>query len=196
MLIQALVSGAHCLGRDSSRLTDFAAGEECGDALLDDGSKQLPSYFAIWRFDGEMWAWRPRRQWGHSQRERALVFGAFSGLHTTLAMRNWARPLPAVSASTVTSQSYSVNPAINRSLPQLRPLLHKVHCFESTPRAWYTFDLCFYFLFYCSFLFTAVPWMSVSCSRTLVVKKKKKNLILVWDKEIIFSFFFSNFSHF
>lgn len=37
--------------------------EKCGDALLDDGSKQLPFYFAIWRFDGEMWA-RPPGQGG------------------------------------------------------------------------------------------------------------------------------------
>lgn len=37
--------------------------EKCGDALLDDGSKQLPFYFAIWRFDGEMWA-RPPEQGG------------------------------------------------------------------------------------------------------------------------------------
>lgn len=42
--------------------------EECGDALLDEGSKQLPFYFANWRFKGEMWArvllWEGKGQWG------------------------------------------------------------------------------------------------------------------------------------
>lgn len=63
--------------------------EKCGDALLDDGSKQLPFYFAIWRFDGEMWAQRPgqggwgfvergfKEGWGELHLERARVYGAF-----------------------------------------------------------------------------------------------------------------------
>lgn len=48
LLIQALVSVAHshCLGRDSGGVDGLLL-EECGDALLDDGSKQLPFYFAI-----------------------------------------------------------------------------------------------------------------------------------------------------
>lgn len=113
MLIQAQVSVAHfhCLGRDSSGL------KECGDALLDDGSKQLPFYFAIWRFDGEMWAqlegWGKGLRRGDGRSRSALwVFGEFSGVLATLARGKWAWPLPAVSASTVTSQSYSVNPNI------------------------------------------------------------------------------------
>ncbi|MED6232091.1 hypothetical protein ILYODFUR_003799 [Ilyodon furcidens] len=36
----------------------------------------------------------------------------FTGVKATLARANHARPLPAVSACTVTSQSYSVNPNI------------------------------------------------------------------------------------
>lgn len=49
---------------------------------------------------------------GASQRESARVFGAFSGVHATLATGNGARPLPAASACTVTIQSYSVRPII------------------------------------------------------------------------------------
>lgn len=151
MLIQALVSVAHshCFGRESGGLTDFA--EEYGDALLDDGSKQLSFYFAIWRFDGEMWA---QRLEGQSQREHARVLGAFSGVHTTLATGNWAWPSPAVSASTVTSQSYSVN----YSSPQISQapfIVTQDTLLWNTPRAWYSFNILFlfvFFLFYCSFV--------------------------------------------
>lgn len=59
---------------------------------------------------------------GYLLREYARVFGAFSGVHTTLATGNWARPSPTVSASTVTSQSYSVNPIITVAF------LSSVHC--------------------------------------------------------------------
>lgn len=67
----------------------------------------------------------PRKEGGggwRSQRERAWVFGAFSGVLATLARGKWAWPLPAVSASTVTSQSYSVNPNITA------PFSSSVHC--------------------------------------------------------------------
>lgn len=144
--------------------------EECGDALLDDGSKQLPFYFAIWRFDGEMWARRSGGgRGGQSQRERARVFGAFSGLHTTLATGNWARPLPAVSASTVTSQSYSVNPVVTAAFSS------SVHCYpgytalKHSPLHGTVLTLCFLFVF-CSIVAFSCSLLFSECWLPAVIR--------------------------
>lgn len=110
---------------------------------------------------------------GQSQRERARVFGAFSGVHTTLATGNWARPLPAVSASTVTSQSYSVYPTITAAFSS------SVHCnpgytaLKHSPcmvqfNILFLFVFCFIVVFLCSSLFSEC-WLPAVI--TLVVER-------------------------
>lgn len=165
--------------------------EECGDALLDDGSKQLPFYFAIWRFDGEMWARRLGRE------GVTVAVGACSGVRRVfwgftplLQAGNWARPLPAVSASTVTRQSYSVYPIITAAAPS-----SSVHCnpgytaLKHSPCMvqFLTFLFLFVFCFYCSFFFCSLfseCWLpAVIC---LLLKKKS---LLERSKSICFPFY-------
>lgn len=119
--------------------------EECGDALLDDGSKQLPFYFAIWRFDGEMWARRPA---GGTVAAGACssARGVFLGLTPLLQQETGhgrcqqsvlARSLASLTLFTQSSRQLCRAPSI---VTQDTPLWN-------TPRAWYSFNTLFLFVF-------------------------------------------------
>lgn len=165
--------------------------EECGDALLDDGSKQLPFYFAIWRFDGEMWAQRLGREGA------TVVAGACSGVQRVfwgftplLQAGNWARPLPAVSASTVTRQSYSVYPIITAAAPS-----SSVHCnpgytaLKHSPCMvqFLTFLFCLFSVFIVAFSFVHCS-LNVGYLQSDACCWKKKSL-LERSKSICFPFY-------
>lgn len=125
VLIQAQVSVAHflCLGRDSSGLTDLAGGVwRCTFRWWEQTAAFLFCHLTFWWGDVSPAPGRPGMggRWVGGLGLGCLV--GFSGVHAPLERRNWAQPLPAVSASTVTTQSYFVNPNITSAFSSA------VHC--------------------------------------------------------------------
>lgn len=108
--------------------------EKCGDALLDDRSKQLPFYFAIWRFDGEMWAQRPGRGVGAMWRGVLKRGGGGGCIWSELGCterfsggphQSWNSELGTAAASSRCSRGHSpvllCLPNHHNSFPRLRP---------------------------------------------------------------------------
>lgn len=132
----SLVSVAHslCLGRDSGGLKDFAGRVwRCTFRWWEQTAAFLFCHLTFWWGDVSPVARLGRGvKGGQLQWEHAWVCGTFSGVHTNLGTANWARPLPAVSARTVTSQSYSVYPIITAAFPS-SVHCNTGYCFETLP---------------------------------------------------------------